>query len=150
MDFHGEALDRLMEIVAAQGEQGYAIFDRFGGDDLVSNLLLLYGLHPLPLETRVLQALEKVRPHLDSHGGNVELIEISDGIVNLRLHGSCKGCPSSAETLKLAIEAAIYAAAPDVISITAEGALEATASGGPVQIARSPVSIGNCQLPVGD
>lgn len=152
MDFHGEALDRLMEIVAAQGEQGYAIFDRFSADELVGNLLLLYGLHPLPLETRVLQALEKVRPHLDSHGGNVELLEIADGVVHLRLHGSCKGCPSSAETLKLAIEAAIYAAAPDVVSISAEGALETSSpAAGLVQIAKpAAVSITSCQVPVAD
>ena len=151
MDFHGEALDRLMEIVASQGEPGYSIFDKFGGDELVSNLLLLYGLHPLPLETRVLQALEKVKPHLASHGGDVELLGINEGVVRLRLHGSCKGCPSSAETLKLAIEAAINAAAPDVVSIKAEGALPETSSTPEfVQIAKSAVSIANCQLPISD
>lgn len=84
MDFHGEALDRMMEIIA-NGQNGYAIFEKFAGDELVSNLLLLYGLHPLPLEQRVSEALEKVRPHLDSHGGNVELLGIQDGIVRLRL-----------------------------------------------------------------
>ena len=138
MDFHGEALDRLMEIVAAQGEPGYSIFDKFSRDELVSNLLLLYGLHPLPLETRVLQALEKVKPYLASHGGDVELLGIDEGVVRLRLHGSCKGCPSSAATLKLAIEAAIYEAAPDVASIEAEGALEASSPAGFVQIENKP------------
>lgn len=136
MDFHGEALDRLMEIVASQGEAGYSIFDKFSGDELVSNLLLLYGLHPLPLEMRVLNALEKVKPYLASHGGDVELLGISEGVVQLRLQGTCKGCPSSAETLKLAIEAAIYEAAPDVVSIQAEGALETSSAVGFVQISR--------------
>lgn len=136
MDFHGEALDRLMEIVASEGESGYSIFHKFSGDELVSNLLLLYGLHPLPLETRVLQALEKVRPQLASHGGDVELLAINEGVVRLRLHGSCKGCPSSAETLKLAIEAAIYEAAPDVASIEVEGALETSSPPEFVQIAK--------------
>ena len=148
MDFHGEALDRLMEIVASQGEPGYSIFDKFSGDELVSNLLLLYGLHPLPMETRVLQALEKVKPHLDSHGGSVELLEISEGVVRLRLHGSCKGCPSSADTLKLAIEAAIYEAAPDVVSIHAEGALANSSPASFVQIAKpATVSITSCKQP---
>ena len=147
MDFHGEALDRLMGLVASQGEQGYSIFDKFSGDELVSNLLLLYGLHPLPLETRVLQALEKVKPHLASHGGDVELLGINEGVVRLRLHGTCKGCPSSAETLKLAIEAGIYEAAPDVVSIEAEGALETSSHATFVQIGKSAVSIANCQLP---
>ena len=148
MDFHGEALDRLMEIVASQGEAGYSIFDKFTGDELVSNLLLLYGLHPLPLEMRVLQALEKVKPHLDSHGGSVELLEINEGVVRLRLHGSCKGCPSSADTLKLAIEASIFAAAPDVVAIKAEGAIEKSSSSDFVQIAKTTRSISDCQLPV--
>jgi len=152
MDFHGEALDRLMEVVASHGEPGYSIFNKFSADELVSNLLLLYGLHPLPLEERVAQALEKVRPHLDSHGGNVELLSITDGVVRLRLEGTCRGCPSSAETLKLAIESAIYAAAPDVVSIEAEGALTETTKG-LVQIAAAAKAVGqfsiaNCQLPM--
>jgi Fe-S cluster biogenesis protein NfuA len=96
-----------------------------------------------------LDALEKVKPHLASHGGGVELLGITDGVVRLRLHGTCKGCPSSAETLKLAIEAAIYAAAPDVVSIEAEGALETSSHAGFVQIGKSAVSITSCQLPIG-
>ncbi|MGB9180889.1 MAG: NifU family protein, partial [Pyrinomonadaceae bacterium] len=139
MDFHGAGLDRLMEIVAEEGEAGYRIFDNFASDDLVGSLLLLYGLHPVPLETRVMQALDKVRPYLDSHGGNVELIGIStDGIVRLRLQGSCKSCPSSSMTLKLAIEEAIMAAAPDVAAIEAEGVSEQPApASGFVQIGKT-------------
>jgi Fe-S cluster biogenesis protein NfuA len=138
MDFHGEALDRLMEIVASQGEAGYSIFNKFSADELVSNLLLLYSLHPLPLEERVIEALDKVRPYLDSHGGNVELLSVGDGVVRLRLQGTCRGCPSSAETLKHAIESAIFAAAPDVVSVEAEGALTET-PGGLVQIAAAAI-----------
>ncbi|HEX7335342.1 MAG TPA: DUF5947 family protein [Pyrinomonadaceae bacterium] len=61
MDFHGEALDRLMEIVAAQGESGHSIFHKFSGDELVSTLLLVYGLHPLPPKTRVYEATRFVQ-----------------------------------------------------------------------------------------
>ena len=137
MDFHGAGLDRLMEIVAEAGEAGYAVFDRFAEDEMVASLLLLYGLHPVPLETRVLGALDKVRPYLDSHGGNVELLGVEGGTVRLRLQGSCKTCPSSAMTLKLAIEEAIYAAAPDVAAIEAEGVWEPPAPAGFVQITKS-------------
>src|ERR1044072_1070359 len=143
MECHGAGLDRMMELIADSGESGYAIFDKFGTDDLVSNLLLLYGLHPLPLETRVTQALDKVRPYLDSHGGNVELLGVADGVVRLRMRGSCKSCPSSAMTLKLAIEEAIYAAAPDVVSIEAEGLTEQPAATGFVQIGESANGNGN-------
>jgi Fe-S cluster biogenesis protein NfuA/nitrite reductase/ring-hydroxylating ferredoxin subunit len=146
MDFHGAGLARLMEIVAEAGEAGYAIFDRFAVDDLVGSLLLLYGLHPVTLEERVRQALDKVRPYLDSHGGNVELIGITDGVVRLRLQGSCKSCPSSSMTLKLAIEEAIYAAAPDVATIEAEGVSEQPKASGFVQIGKAQ---GNGTLPAG-
>lgn len=137
MDFHGAGLDRLMEIVAEAGEAGYSIFDRFAGDELVGSLLLLYGLHPVSLEMRVAGALDKVRPYLDSHGGNVELIGITDDVVRLRLQGSCKSCPSSSMTLKLAIEEAIMAAAPDVVAIEAEGVTEQPAPTGFVQIGKA-------------
>jgi Fe-S cluster biogenesis protein NfuA/nitrite reductase/ring-hydroxylating ferredoxin subunit len=139
MEFHGNGLDRMMELIAESSESGYAVFDRFAKDDLVAGLLLLYGLHPLPLETRVTQALEKVRPYLDSHGGNVELLGVDEGVVRLRMQGSCKSCPSSAMTLKLAIEEAIYAAAPDVLAIEAEGVKEEApvSKSGFVQIGKS-------------
>lgn len=137
MEFHGAGIERLMEIVADTGEPGAAVFDKFAADDLVGSLLLLYGQHPLALETRVTRALDKVRPYLDSHGGNVELIGIADGVVRLRMQGSCRSCPSSAMTLKLAIEEAIYAAAPDVVAIEAEGVTEQPAATGFVQIGES-------------
>jgi len=117
MDFHGAGLERLMERLAATGESGLQAIDSLSQDGLVASLLLLYGLHPLDLESRVGQALEKVRPYLHSHGGNVELLGIADGVVRLRLDGSCHGCPSSAQTLKQTIEEAIFEIAPDVTTI---------------------------------
>lgn len=137
MEFHGAGIERMMELVAESGEAGFGIFDKFARDDLVGSLLLLYGQHPVPLETRITKALDKVRPYLDSHGGNVELLSVADGVVRLRMQGSCKSCPSSAMTLKLAIEEAIYAAAPDVVSIEAEGVSEQAVATGFVQIGAS-------------
>jgi Fe-S cluster biogenesis protein NfuA/nitrite reductase/ring-hydroxylating ferredoxin subunit len=138
MDLHGAGLDRLLSIVAGAGEPGRAIFDDLARDDLVSKLLLLYGLHPVDLETRVAQALETVRPYLRSHGGGVELLSASEGAVRLRFSGSCHGCASSAMTLKLAIEDAIYAAAPDVESLEVEGVVESTKPTGLVQLGVLP------------
>jgi Fe-S cluster biogenesis protein NfuA len=138
MDFHSAALDRLMEIVAESKEAG-VVFNDFATDELVSNLLLLYGLHPVSTETRVRKALEQVRPYIESHGGSVELLSIKDAVVHLRMDGSCKSCPSSELTLKLAIEDAVYAAAPDVVSIQAEGVTNAqpsVASNGLIQIGK--------------
>jgi Fe-S cluster biogenesis protein NfuA len=117
MEFHRTAVDRMMEIAADAGDAGWQIIESFSRDDLVANMLLLHGLHPMDLDARVHGALDKVRPLLHSHGGDVELIDIAEGSVRLRLIGSCHGCPSSTMTLKSSIEKAIYEAAPDVASI---------------------------------
>ena len=124
MELHGIGLERLFNILRNAGAAGNDLMNRVARDDVVASLLLLYGLHPLDLETRVRQALDKVRPYLQSHGGNVELLGIDDGRVRLRLQGSCHGCPSSAMTLKLAIEEAIYEIAPDIGDLTVEGVVE--------------------------
>jgi Fe-S cluster biogenesis protein NfuA len=124
LDFHGAAVSRLLERIAELGEPGHALIASLAGDELVSSLLLLYGLHPLDLEARVSQALDQVRPYLRTHKGDVELVGVIDGVVRLRMQGSCHGCPSSALTLKNAIEEAIYAAAPDVAAIEVEGVVD--------------------------
>jgi Fe-S cluster biogenesis protein NfuA/nitrite reductase/ring-hydroxylating ferredoxin subunit len=123
LDLYGEGLARMMEVVA-EGEAREKTFDAFAEDELVSHLLLLHGLHPLDLETRVVRALEEVRPYLQSHGGNVELLGVEEGVARLRMQGSCSGCPSSTVTLKLAIEEAIQKTAPDLERIQAEGVAE--------------------------
>jgi Fe-S cluster biogenesis protein NfuA/nitrite reductase/ring-hydroxylating ferredoxin subunit len=123
LELYGEGLARMMEVVA-QGKEGETTFEAFAEDELVSSLLLLHGLHPLDVETRVVRALEEVRPYLQSHGGNVELLGIEGGVARVRMQGSCDGCPSSAVTLKLAIEEAVQKAAPDLEGIEAEGVTE--------------------------
>jgi Fe-S cluster biogenesis protein NfuA/nitrite reductase/ring-hydroxylating ferredoxin subunit len=123
LDLYGEGLARMMEVVA-EGEERERAFDAFAEDQLVSHLLLLHGLHPLDLETRVVMALEEVRPYLQSHGGNVELLGVKEGVARLRMQGSCSGCPSSTVTLRLAIEEAIQKTAPDLEDIEAEGVAE--------------------------
>ncbi len=123
LELYGEGLARMMEAVA-RGEESERTFKVFADDELISHLLLLHGLHPLDVETRVVQALEEVRPYLQSHGGNVELLGVEGGVARVRLQGSCDGCPSSAMTLKLAIEEAVLKAAPDLEGIEAEGVTE--------------------------
>ena len=70
------------------------------------------------------QAIEKVRPLLRSHGGDVELTDLTDGVVQLKLQGSCHGCPSSAQTLRNAIEEAIFEFAPDIKRLDVAGVVE--------------------------
>lgn len=123
LDLYGEGLARMMDTIA-EGEEREKAFEAFAEDELVSHLLLLHGLHPLDLETRVVRALEEVRPYLKSHGGNVEFLGVEGGVARLRMQGSCSGCPSSTMTLKLAIEEAIQKTAPDLEGIEAEGVAE--------------------------
>jgi Fe-S cluster biogenesis protein NfuA/nitrite reductase/ring-hydroxylating ferredoxin subunit len=134
LDLYGEGLARVVAQVAARDRDG-ELARALGGDELVSHLMLLHGLHPMPLEARVGAALDEVRPYLASHGGDVELRGIEDGVVHLALQGSCDGCASSTVTLKLAIEDAIHKAAPDIDGIEAEGVEPApTPAGGLLQI----------------
>ncbi len=125
LELHGAGLERICSHLAEAGSSGQSLLDGCARDEVVGGLLL-HGLHPLDLETRVQLALEGVRPYLRSHGGNVELVSLSDGVVRLRLDGSCHGCPSSAVTMKQTIEEAILARAPDATAIEVEGELEAS------------------------
>jgi Fe-S cluster biogenesis protein NfuA/nitrite reductase/ring-hydroxylating ferredoxin subunit len=126
LELYGAGLERIVEEVAARddGELAAALAD----DELVSHLLLLHGLHPVALEDRVRAALAEVRPYLESHGGNVELLAIDEPTVRLRMDGSCHGCPSSAMTLKLAIENAIHKLAPEIEEVVADGQAPAVPS----------------------
>ncbi|MEO7352499.1 MAG: NifU family protein [Marmoricola sp.] len=120
-DLYGAGLERLLDILYDAGRLDEEAIGLLAADDLVASLLSVHGLHPHSLETRVEQALESVRPYLGSHGGDVELISVTeDGAVQLRLLGSCDGCPSSSVTLKLAVESAIESAAPEITVIDVE------------------------------
>jgi Fe-S cluster biogenesis protein NfuA len=130
LELHGTALQRFLELLAEASEAGRAILESCGDDDLVRGLLLLHGLHPQDLETRVREALDDVRPNLRKHGGNVELLGVVGGLVRLRLQGSCDGCPSSAAMLHQTIEGAILAKAPDVTVVEVEGPAESADSRG--------------------
>ncbi|MEO6502322.1 MAG: NifU family protein [Jatrophihabitantaceae bacterium] len=117
-DLYGAGLERVLELMHERGHLDDATLDALAGDDLVASLLLVHGLHPYGVEERIEQALASVRPYLGTHGGDVELLEVTDdGVVRLRLLGSCDGCPSSSVTLKLAVEGAIEAAAPEITTI---------------------------------
>ncbi len=113
-DLYGAVLERMMAVASA-ADPGLA--PRFAADDLVASLLLVHGLHPYDVERRVSDALDSVRPYLGSHGGDVSLLGVDDGVVRLQFQGSCKSCPSSSVTLELAVEDAVRAAAPEISSI---------------------------------
>jgi hypothetical protein len=116
MDLHGAGLERILEILTTAGPLGQSAIDSLGRDDLVSSLLVLYGLHPRGMEDRLKDALEKIRPSLRKRGGEAELVRAADGVVNVRLTVT-----GNAASLKEFVEAAVYQAAPDITSLTIEG-----------------------------
>lgn len=116
--FHGAGIERMLEFAWEAGAVGEAlIHEQFAGDSLVGALMLLHGLHPLDLETRVRQALDAVRPELRAHNGDVELVTVDASVVRLRLLGSCQGYSLEATSLKAQIEAQIYEHAPDLVAL---------------------------------
>lgn len=120
LELHGAGLQRVLEVIeTTPGHE--ALLSRLEEDDMVRNLLLLHGLHPRPLRQRVETALETVRPFMRAHKGGVELLGVDNGVVRLRLEGSCHGCSASTQTMRNAVEKAIYDAAPDVASIAVDG-----------------------------
>jgi Fe-S cluster biogenesis protein NfuA len=124
MALHGAALERMLEITAGtnDGDAGRGIIERCAHDKLVSSVLLLYGLHPEDLNTRVANALVKERSFLESHAASAELVSIgTDGKVTVRLHLEANGgCGATAALVKSTIEGAIQDAAPDAATIVVE------------------------------
>jgi Fe-S cluster biogenesis protein NfuA len=120
IELHGIALERMLDAVA-ELPAGEAALSQLAEDELVSGVLSLHGIHPIDLQTRIGAAVEKAKPYMRSHGGDVELASVEeDGTVRVRLQGTCGSCSSSAETLKQHVESAIYEAAPEVAAIVAE------------------------------
>jgi Fe-S cluster biogenesis protein NfuA len=124
MDLHGAGLERMLELTGAAGEAGDSIIQKLGRDELVASLLVLYGLHPLDVDARVIQALDKLQPRLRAHDGEVHLLSVQDGVVRLRLEANGHGCGSTGQALKEIVEGALYQAAPDIASLIIEGAEE--------------------------
>ena len=136
-ELYGAGLVRVLELAR---EKTPDLIELLVHDELVASLLLVHGLHPDSLLSRVEAALERVRPLLARHDGNVELLGVDDdgGVVRLRLLGSCDGCPSSSITLQLAVERAILEAAPEVVRIEVDQA-GGPAPAVPVSLTTKPV-----------
>ena len=121
VEMYGAGLERILASLFAAGEDGERIAVGLAEDPLVATLLLIHDLHPVPLEDRVQGALDSVRPYMESHGGNVELLSLEDGVARISLRGSCSDCSASSVTLELAIKQALEEAAPDLDGLEVEG-----------------------------
>jgi len=133
MELHGTGLERMLEVTFHAGDAGVSIIDELGRDSLVSSLLVLYGLHPDALETRVTKAVERIRPSLRKQGCKIERIAADEGVVRIEMEVGEHTCGSTVTTIRSTVEEAIYEAAPDVTSLFIEG-LDAKASSGFVSL----------------
>lgn len=104
--YHRESIHRLIDLLPPEA------LEEAQRDPVLLPMLEAYEViggdreeaDPLPL---VEAALQQVRPYIHSHGGEMELLSVEEGVVRLRLMGSCDGCPSSAITLTQGVEEAI-------------------------------------------
>jgi Fe-S cluster biogenesis protein NfuA len=138
MALHGGALERMLEIASKAGESGESIIRKCGGDELVGSVLLLYGLHPEDMRTRVIRAIEKSHDFLSMHSAKAKLVSIhEDGTVTVRLElGSSGGCGSSAALVKSTLEVALQNAAPDATTVVVEEAGALLTQSGFVSVAQ--------------
>jgi len=71
------------------------------------------------MREKVETALDRIRPALQADGGDVELVDVHDGVVSLRLTGACKGCPMATMTLRNGIERILREQVPEVEEVVA-------------------------------
>jgi len=130
VQMYGAGLERILEMLVASGADGERVAASLADDPLVATLLLIHDLHPISLEERVQAALDSVRPYMESHGGNVELLSLEDGVARIHLRGSCSDCSASSVTLELAIKQALEEMAPDLEGLEVEGVASQSVPGG--------------------
>lgn len=107
--FHANGLGRMVEMVREW--RGDILLESFAVDPVVGTLLDAYGLGGADVaeiaRIAVQAALGEVRPYLHSHGGDMEVVSLEDGVVRLKLHGSCDGCTAADATIIERVETAL-------------------------------------------
>ena len=128
---------QLLQLIDAIHRPALELIARGELDHPVAHALLaMYDLVPPDERTLVEEALDEVRPYIHSHGGELELLDASDGVVRVRMSGSCHGCAASAMTLKRGIEQMLRERYPAFKEVIAE---EAPPTDGGIRHVRRPV-----------
>lgn len=114
MDLHGAGLSRAVEVLADSGESGRNSLAKLSADPLLCGLMVLYGIHPVPLKERVSRAVEELAPQLRKRSATAELVAVDDVVVRVKATTGGSGCGASADEVKQMVEQAILEAAPEV------------------------------------
>jgi hypothetical protein len=123
MDLHGMAMARMIELLSDSGEPGRTVLTKLGSDPLICGLLVLYAVHPLNLEERVSKAIVKIQVELRKQSASVELIDVSEAVIRVKLQTSGHGSP---DALQRKVEQAIREYAPEAVEVIVEGGLSST------------------------
>lgn len=115
-DFHKSALTQLIRFLKSDPRGKELLFEMIDQPEICA-MLSMHGLLRPDLGTRVRRVIENVRPYMQSHGGDVELLEVTSDTVRLRLAGACNGCSMSAVTLRNGVEDALRENVPEIAHI---------------------------------
>lgn len=141
LELHGEALRRLFHSLEG-GERAEELAQALMADPYIAAMLQIHGLGQAggdaELRGRVEAALDEVRPYMQSHGGEVELLEVRSGVARLSLVGACRGCASSLMTLRMGIERELKEHVPELQGIEVEGMPEPGQGHPPPTVVRAP------------
>ena len=109
---HRDGLGRMIEMTRAW--RGEIFLESLARDELVGTMLNAYGLGEglddeaeAEVQKAVDAAMAEIKPLVESHGGDIEVVSVIDGVVSVRMHGTCNGCASSSATLTYGLEAAL-------------------------------------------
>lgn len=125
---HRMGLARLIRVLQDLGQGD--LVEIAASDPVIRTLLLLYDLLPSDPFCQAARAIAKIHPYIQSHGGEVEVLDVVDGVVHLRLLGVCVGCPSASVTLQEGIRKVLEKEMPGFVEIQVEESETAGQTGG--------------------
>ena len=125
----------LLQLIDAVHRPGMELLAAGESDHpLAQALLSMYDLGPPDDQIEVEEALDEIRPYIESHGGGLELLDVEDGVVHVRMSGACNGCAGSAITLRRGVEEILrerYENFKEVVAHEPEGAEQGNGEGAP-------------------
>ena len=140
MEIYGEGLERIFDALTDEETPAVAVRDALLDDGVVASLLLIHGLYPVDLETRVRETVDALRPQVLAEGGKIDLVSLDDGVAQFLLEeapGSSSGCAAESATLEMDLIGALEQAAPDLLGVELLSAAEARKARAP----RTPLPI---------